>query len=884
MMKKCRMLCALLLCMVIMTIPGLAEEGTWVPVIADGFEGTNHWQVQSASQTATYGIGNTAQAGEKGYTITTKDYRGVEVYQSFNVPTDGRQFVFSAYVMATSASEKAGATLLVRNKAGTVFAKSDAVIAGTNNTWKKEILIFNLTATMGTEVEFVLKWNSVGTVHWDTVSVTYAMGKAVTTESSVPIGGELFSNPGFESMTGWYIGGTGAQSDLVACEGEKSVQLKAEKGKNSFVYCKINSLEAGATYALRFKILATETGTEQAIKMQYYTSYGSDLDSFRLKEQTVGAWHEYCIYFSPPVGIYRTEILFRTYEKGVTYYDDVSLRKTKEPVHAFFDLNELYYYTDLHHGYARLDVNEDIYASFSTWSASVTLQDANGTVLYTGEKESLSSGKRDIPFPLSDVPISEEACTVICTIWDGAQVLETQSAQFYRRFPRPSMMTKDGKLQKDGSPLHLVYGYHVSDKELDKAKELGVNTILMSYDFAKDTEAMLRQLDMLQEKGFYGIICLYTNMKSGGSPENMESTKTTVEHARNHPALIGYAIMDEPVGNDCPPEEIVAAYCAIRERDSVHPVYMVDMYPSYYRTLSKWTDIVAADHYPYNQEKSVYYTGEVLESVEELVQYSGKPTAAILQFFPYNNYFPTADEMRNMIYQAFFSGADSIGYYAFDYSINGTSVEDTEVGDAIRGFSEEEQKILFDYFVDGKYQKLSGGLTDDAEWEMFSNGEKTFVAVRNKKVSTPITMDIQTGIPQNAYIRIVGGAESTSVTKKENGVFGVEVPAAGAVLYELTDGTGRLVFYDGIFSVGMLSPGQNISVRYNGDAVDIKICVAVYTETENGLKLISSVFSEEDSIALTVPEAEADEHLVLKAYAWTRGTVIPLAQSIRLER
>ncbi|MBE7025504.1 MAG: hypothetical protein E7408_05560 [Ruminococcaceae bacterium] len=875
-------ICALLLCIMLCSAPALAADARWVPVISDGFEGENHWQVQTVSTTATYRIGETAQAGEKGFTVTTEDYRGVELCQSFKVPTDGRNYVFSAYVNGSSASDKAGATLLVRSKNGTEFAKSSSVITKTNGTWIKETLEFTLSAASGTEIEFVLKWNSVGTVHWDTVSVTYAMGAPVTAEASAPIGPELLPNPGFEDMTDWYFDGTGTQTDLIAAEGEKSVQLNAEKGKNSFVFCRIYSLEAGATYALRFKILATETGTRQAIKMQYYTDYGSDLDSFRMQEQTVGAWHEYLITFSPPVGIYRTEILFRTYEKGVTYYDDLSLKKIAEPVHTFFDLNEIYYYTDLTHGYARLDVNEEIYPAFSSWTASVTVENARGVKLYEGEKVSLSTGKADIPFPLNDVPISDEACTVKCTVWSGTQILETYASTFFRQFPRPSMLTKDGKLQKDGKPLSLVYGYHVTDDELDTAKELGINTILIPYDYAKDPEAMWDYLDMLQNKGLYGIACLYVDMESGGSPENIEYTKTTVENARNHPALIGYAVMDEPIGNDSPEKDILAAYCAIRERDSIHPVYMTDMYPSYYRTLTKWTDLVAPDHYPANKAKSVYYTGEVVEQIEELVSYSGKSIGAILQFFPYNGYYPSADEMRNMLYQCFFSGADSIGYYALDYSVDGVPVEDTETGDALREFAVEEQQILFDHFVHGKYEKLSQGETDAVEWERFSDGETVYVAVRNKSVDAPLSMDIDSGIRENAYIRIVGGAAEESVEKKANGVYGITLPAAGAALYEFTDSTDKLIFYDGIFAVGELVPGETVSVLYNGTEQDAKLYIALYKETENCIRLIDFVISEESEESFSIPRAREGEKFVLKAHAWS-GELKPLTESIVLK-
>src|SRR5665811_1626808 len=68
---------------------------------------------------------------------------------------------------------------------------------------------------------------------------------------------------------------------------------------------------------------------------------------------------------------------------------------------------------------------------------------------------------------------------------------------------------------------------------------------------------------------------------------------------RDHPALLGWYVSDEPNGNDISPEQLEEIYRTVREKDPWHPVSIVFMAP--FMSSKKYADaldIVMADPYP----------------------------------------------------------------------------------------------------------------------------------------------------------------------------------------------------------------------------------------------------------------------------------------------
>ncbi|HEX7493975.1 MAG TPA: hypothetical protein VF346_07135 [Bacteroidales bacterium] len=74
---------------------------------------------------------------------------------------------------------------------------------------------------------------------------------------------------------------------------------------------------------------------------------------------------------------------------------------------------------------------------------------------------------------------------------------------------------------------------------------------------------------------------------------------TEIKTFRDHPALLGWYVSDEPNGNNVTPDELEEIYTTVRENDPWHPVSIVFMAP--FLSSKKYADaldIVMADPYP----------------------------------------------------------------------------------------------------------------------------------------------------------------------------------------------------------------------------------------------------------------------------------------------
>jgi hypothetical protein len=134
---------------------------------------------------------------------------------------------------------------------------------------------------------------------------------------------------------------------------------------------------------------------------------------------------------------------------------------------------------------------------------------------------------------------------------------------------------------------------------------------------------------------------------------------------RDHPALMGWYIADEPNGYRIPPEELEEIYKVIKENDPWHPVSIVFMAP--FLSSKKYEnalDIVMADPYPL-PDLPVSMVGNVAGQLRK--EFSGKkPVWIVPQAFGGGELWsrePTAKEIRSMTWQSIINGATGIQYF-----------------------------------------------------------------------------------------------------------------------------------------------------------------------------------------------------------------------------
>jgi hypothetical protein len=138
-----------------------------------------------------------------------------------------------------------------------------------------------------------------------------------------------------------------------------------------------------------------------------------------------------------------------------------------------------------------------------------------------------------------------------------------------------------------------------------------------------------------------------------------------IKRFRDHPALLGWYVADEPNGYGIPPEKMEEIYRIIRENDPWHPVSIVFMAP--FLSSKKYInamDIVMADPYPV-PDMPVSVVGETAGQLKS--EFIGKKAVWIAaQAFGGGEIWgrePTHQEIRSMTWQSIIKGATGIQYF-----------------------------------------------------------------------------------------------------------------------------------------------------------------------------------------------------------------------------
>jgi len=134
---------------------------------------------------------------------------------------------------------------------------------------------------------------------------------------------------------------------------------------------------------------------------------------------------------------------------------------------------------------------------------------------------------------------------------------------------------------------------------------------------------------------------------------------------RDHPALLGWYISDEPNGKSITPTQLEEIYKTVKENDPWHPVSIVFMAPFISaRNYSDALDIVMADPYPI-PDRPVTIAGDVAGQLSS--EFKGKrPFWIVPQAFGGGELWsrePTIQEIRSMTWLSIINGATGIQYF-----------------------------------------------------------------------------------------------------------------------------------------------------------------------------------------------------------------------------
>ena len=276
----------------------------------------------------------------------------------------------------------------------------------------------------------------------------------------------------------------------------------------------------------------------------------------------------------------------------------------------------------------------------------------------------------------------------------------------------------------------------------------------------------------------------------------MDFPAETVAAIRNHPALFGYMLGDEPRMADF--ETYKKRYDDIRAVDTTHLCYQ-NLFPyygdellestgarSYEEYLRKFSEIplpqISFDFYPiwdYDIRPTWYYT---LEAVRRESLRTGVPFWAFVLSTPHVGYpHPTIEMLRLQIYSNLAYGAQAIQYFTFrtpppddtyDYHNGPITLEGkkTDTYNIVRDMNRELREVI--PFFDGatieevghlmeipmgtkRFSTLPGALrrlkvagTRGALVSVINQKEKRYLAVVNKDFETGLRIDIAFDSPR----------------------------------------------------------------------------------------------------------------------------------------
>lgn len=679
---------------------------------------------------------------------------------------------------------------------------------------------------------------------------------------AVAAAASLVRNGGFDiGSSGWNLSihstSTSVQT-AVHRSSPNALKITTQTTSTPYATQRIQNVIPGATYKLDLFAKA-EGGCNFGTKYEFYksdnTPTGGTFSKSQIIADTSTDWTAFSDTFTVPEGTDFMYLFLRIYAAGTIYVDDVEMTLVSEPVRIFsYETDEVFYYSDrTEDGKAAVRLNTAYYTELIGRKAKFAFLD--------GEKEvhsslsTITDGALSYTFPMSYLDKKKTAYSIRFTVFkaDGVTVDFTKDTEVYK-YDRPKYIKSDGTYKADGEDVfHPVLMYGAELNQLPALQLAGVNLV---QGFAGNT-----WLDALHARGMKAMVVLYGS-HSAGHPDRLETTKGYVEAYKDHPAVFGWAVQDEPNTEPETLERLKNAYKAIRDIDDNHPVWIT--VNGHFDVISKYCDVMCNDSYPYNEKT---FTTSPFERMTEAVGATDKPVYYLLQAFDFNDSFPNAQEIRNMIYQAFLAGGKGFGYYKYNNAKDGMILARTELWNPMVSFYENEMEFAFDAFVNGKYPVVETCTEGDVWYRIWQCGDERIIAAVNRKydVSSSVSFTME-GFPRAS---VFGGADSGRI-RVENNAVTLRIASGGAILGRLLPKAGKepVLFGENWEPFENILPGKTVYGAVTpGKEAHFMLCLY---KTVNGKKTLLSfdITKGEDELLteITVPNEDADYEI--KTMIW----------------
>ncbi len=320
----------------------------------------------------------------------------------------------------------------------------------------------------------------------------------------------------------------------------------------------------------------------------------------------------------------------------------------------------------------------------------------SAVIEFNGLKQALSAPGR-FSFPVKDLSVGKHLLKVTC---DGIKYVETRTITKYAPAPSEAALGKDRYFYVNGKRFfcNSVWDILLTDDPdvIYYAARRGV-TMIKPYWNGKEA---LKGLDAAQK---YGVkVILHSQYLNGTDAKSIREFTHSLynrfpREVREHPAFLGYFMVDEPAWAGIPLEKLINTYEILCKFDPYHPVWINEAPRGDFNThrlYSQACDIYGIDIYPVPSPCS--HSGLEDKMMTSVGKYAAQSVAAsnahkavwmALQGFSWKALpgeddgtdYPTSAELRFMTFDSFLNGATGVGFWG-TYSIKTLSFFDTLYG------------------------------------------------------------------------------------------------------------------------------------------------------------------------------------------------------------
>jgi len=620
----------------------------------------------------------------------------------------------------------------------------------TEAAYSKVTIPFTMPADAESTVILVRKLRA-GTVLWDDVSITGKIDVKVKEPipsqyvQKVPDGSKnILKNNSFEAIDtvgggpsdwecygGAWTGGMVTAETGNAMDGDRYISISTATGGYPWARQIIHGVEPGETYqATAWLQTFGVSGSGFAFKVEYAGEGVETTETLgRYQGGGQGVWKQVVQTFTIPKNTEYIRLYVRLYGTGTALVDNVELHKIGEK--GKYDLSNdwVFYYPEwLAPGAVGTATLQNSLYSDEKAERTVTFRFKDGASVLKEETVRTENAVAKFIWPLSFLQEKYHEYTIEAVVMDDAgAVLETRTQPIWV-YDRPTKLNEKGEyINEDGSVFNPVISYHHPTSNFKEAAEAGIN-LLQGYKAYADWNTVL---DEANKYGIKIMFPLYTNMQPASSIYNIEKTKETILAYKDHPAVFGWMVMDEPyfILND-PEDDLYTSYKLLRDLDPDHPVYICEAEADHYVDSGKYCDVLCVDPY-YADKPMEHFVSNRVRIAQEATGYR-RPVYSLLQAFEYGKEIPTAEDMRHTLYQSFFEGAKGVGYYCFENSVGKSNLNDTDMWKGIVSFKENEMEDAFAYFAQGKYPTFVQYRSDDVWYQGFVKDNKIHLIVLNQ--------------------------------------------------------------------------------------------------------------------------------------------------------